>query len=137
MKTTVDVTLIQDLKIWGPWIPGEIFGRTAEGSKPYFQVGPRTGVECRAGTSGCMGARTLVAVEVACINLLFFVAKVLLHSSQLSGKINWTYELSKLYGWVHNQKYLWDNQNSQKTKKSNHGLQSFQLSIGGHSAHQG
>ena len=29
--------------------------------------------------------------------------------AQLSGKINWTYKLSKVYGWIHNQKHLWNN----------------------------
>ena len=47
--------------------------------------------------------------------------------AQLSVKIIWTHELSKVYGWVSSQKDPWHNQNSLKTKKFNHGLQSYQL----------
>ena len=34
---------------------------------------------------------------------------LLQYASQMSWKINWTYELFKVYSWVHNQKHLWNN----------------------------
>ena len=37
-------------------------------------------------------------------------------SSQLSGRIGWTYELFKIYGWYPGQKYLKTDKNSLKTK---------------------
>ena len=64
-------------KIWSPGIPGGIFGRTAQLSSLIcgwggLWVGPQTCVGCRASTWGCMGARTLVLVWVACVDLPFF-----------------------------------------------------------------
>ena len=42
--------------------------------------------------------------------------------SQLSGRIGWTYELFKIYGWYPGQKYLKTNKNSLKNKWFIHAL---------------
>ena len=42
--------------------------------------------------------------------------------TQLSEKINWTYELSKVYGWIPGQKLPQDNQNPLQTKRFKDGL---------------
>ena len=74
-------------KIWSPGNPGGIFGRTAQLSSLFcgwgsFWVGPLTFVGCRASTFWCMGARSLVAVGVACIDLLSFVQQLQNNSQQ-------------------------------------------------------